>query len=112
MLNISKDGKVLKVTETAFKEYYKDFGWVPKATENVAKEPAEDTNEEAVEENPIEENPIEENDDWNDIEEEEVEKPISNMSKDELIAYANEHGINIDGINRTSQIREAILAAM
>ena len=50
-----------------------------------------------------------EEDEWADvIEEEEFEKPLSEMTRKELEAKAKELGIDLTGLGKTAQIREAI----
>lgn len=92
-VTIYKEHKKLRVTENAWKEYYKNSGWLI---------------EDEQSNNEVEE-------DWDSVLEEEdegIEKPISEMNNAELRQYAKEHDIDLSGLNSNKQIREAIKSVM
>lgn len=126
-IKIQKNDSVKTVSEAAYKNYFKDFGWVvaegdkpsvaPTETEVVEEAPAEVT-EEAVEtvetENEVE-NEVEDevaDEEWDEaIAEEDVEKPLSEMNREELVTKAESLEIDTDGKNN-SQLRKAIKEKM
>lgn len=123
-IKIQKNDSVKTVSEAAYKNYFKDFGWVvaegdepsvaPTETEVVEEAPAEVT-EEAVETVEAETNEVEDevaDEEWEEaIAEEDVEKPLSEMNREELIAKAESLEIDTDGKNN-SQLRKAIKEKM
>lgn len=116
MVNIVKGGITKKVSQSAFDDYFKPQGWeiageVKSSPIPVKK--AEKVKPEKVEEVKVEENSDEEvsDEDWDEaideLVDEEVEKPISEMNKNELIAKAESLGIDTTGLSN-KQLREAI----
>lgn len=111
-VKMKKGSVVSETTLSTFNNFFKRSGWelvddtAPNiASEEIIEEPVEGNIEEPIEES------IEENDEiWE--EDEEVTKPLSEMNREELTAYANEHGIDISGLTKNNQIREAIKSAM
>lgn len=92
-VTIYKEHKKLIVTENAWKEYYKNSGWL---VEDEQSDTATD-------------------EDWDSVLEEEdegIEKPISEMNNAELRQYAKEHDVDLSGLNSNKQIREAIKSVM
>ena len=119
MLTITKNGKTKKVSESVFKAVFKDSGWSvvgeQSPTSAVSEEHVEavETVEEVVEEN-NDENVEDEipDEEWDEaVAEEDVEKPISEMNRDELTAKAKSLGINANGMNN-NQLRKAIKEKM
>lgn len=104
MIVIRKNNKTLTVTRAAFDEYYKPNGWVSDGETTPVEEPVVDTVEDEV----VEDDTSDE--DWSEFEEEDagIEKPLSEMNKDELLAKANELGIDVSASNSNKQIREMI----
>lgn len=116
-VKIKKGEKVLTVPKTSFLNFFADQGWEEvKSSSHSGKEKKneevkeEELKDESVEEE-TEETTEEVKDEWDEAMEEDeadIEKPISEMTKDELIAYADQNGIDISGLTKTSQIKEAI----
>lgn len=114
MVRITKNGKVKSVSKTAFHNYYENSGWVIDGydsksggeiphKESVNPEPENDTVEEVEE--------VIDEDEWDDaMLDDEVEKPLSEMTRNELIEKASSMGINTNNM-KTNQIREAIKKA-
>lgn len=102
MLKIQKgegEGKKeLLVPNGAFKNFFEGAGW---HRVGVVSEVKADESEE---------------DEWSDYEEgeedDEFTKPLSEMSRAELEAYAAKLGVDLTGLNSNKQYREAIKAAM
>lgn len=96
MVVIVKGELKKKVADSAFIEYYRDNGWVvQKSNPSVT--------------NKSEKEIKSEDEEWEEIiKEEELEKPLSEMTRKELEAKANELGIDLTGLGKTAQIREAI----
>ena len=103
MVAIKKGSKRLRVPNSAYENFYKGFGWklddveIKKTVTNV---------EETVEEL----NHAEDDDeDWDSVveEDEDIEKPLSEMSHNELKKKASSLGINTAGLN-SKQLREKI----
>ena len=105
MVAIRKGSKKLRVPNSAYENYYKGFGWklddgqeikkVSSKSETVAEELAQiDEDEE----------------DWDSVvdEDEEVEKPLSEMNYDELKKKAASLGINPTGLNKR-QLKDKIV---
>jgi len=112
MVKIAKDGVINIVPMSAFNNYFKSFGWEI-VGENytppipvIEEKPAElvDKVEEA------------EQDEWDEVldelKDEEVEKPLSEMNKEELLAKAQSMGIDISKANTNKQLREVIKSYM
>lgn len=101
-IEITKNGKKVEVSKTAFDNFFKNHGWVE--CKNSA-QPV--SNKKEV--NKVEE--IEE--DWGEIEsDEDIEKPLSEMNRNELLALAEKLGVDVSGLSKNSQLRDAIKAAM
>lgn len=98
MVTIKKGDKKKVVTKSAFINYYKSSGWA--ALNGSPSKNVEEVNnvEEVTEE------------DWDSVIEEEqtLEKPLEDMTRKELEAKAKELGIDLTGLGKTAQIREAI----
>jgi len=101
MVTIKKGSMTKKVTEGAFANYYKDNGWAA-----VNGSPAKSKKVKEVPEVPEET----EEDEWAEAMKEEVEKPIDEMTRKELEQKAIDLGIDLTGLGKTAQIREAIRA--
>lgn len=100
MVIISKGEKKLKVTKSAYKNFYKHAGWVVEK-EKVKVQSVIDTDDTSDEE-------------WDEVmaDDEEPTKPLSEMNRAELEEAAKELGVNLVGLSTNKQIREAIKAAM
>lgn len=120
-IKIQKADKVIKVTRNAFLNYFSNMGWTEvdsKASGRLKKEVKEESNinikeeEQKVNDGQKEDLP---EDPWaeamNEDDDDEAEKPLSEMSKKELVQLASEKGIETNGMN-TNQIREAIKKTM
>lgn len=124
MVKITKNGKTLEVTKGVFKNTFKDQGWVIANGDSdknrvEGEEPSipvntePETQDEIPDENVEEEENDSSDEDWDDIEDEfeddEAEKPLSDMSKKELVAKAESLGIDLSGQKyTTNQIRDMI----
>lgn len=105
-VKISKNGMEKEVSVSAFENFFKNSGWEIAG----GKKPANSQSKKEKVEEKVEE-PVENNndDEWDEVlEEEEIEKPISEMSKKELIEYAEKNGISLAGLNTTAQFKQAI----
>lgn len=95
MVVIKKGKKTAKVTKSAYKNFFKGHGWLiddSGVNEDIkTNESIEDTSDE----------------DWDEVMEE-VEKPLSEMNKQELEIKAASLGVNINGLTTNKQIRDAI----
>ena len=122
MLTITKNGKIKKVSESVYTSVFKDSGWLvvgeKSPTSAVSQEQIEapvETVEEIVEENVVESDNEEDeipDEAWDEaIAEGEVEKPISEMSHNELVEKAESLGIQTKGMNN-KQLRDAIKEKM
>ena len=116
MVTISKNGKTKTVSEPAYNSIFKDAGWKivgeKSSTSSVNKkvEVEQEVVETKVEENQVEDEIPDEV--WDEVQaEEDVEKPISEMNHDELVAKAKELKIDAKGLNN-KQLREAIKEKM
>ena len=105
-VKISKNGMEKEVSVSAFENFFKNSGWEIAG----GKKPANSQSKKEKVEEKVEE-PIENNsdDEWDEVlEDEDIEKPLSEMNKKELIDYAEKNGISLAGLNTVSQFRQAI----
>lgn len=114
MIKIRKDDQSLLVTNGAYKEIYEPQGWLPEEEAEVAS-PIDDND--GINDN-IDDD-IDDEDDTDTDEEEEkaisdeelVNKPLGQMTTEELKRYASILEVNVEGLNRKA-IRGAIRAAL
>ena len=103
MIKIVRGNLVNYVSKSSFDNYFKSQGWEIAGGNEPPVSPK-------VENNVIEEE-VEE-DDWDDVldefKDEEVEKPISEMNKQELIAKAKSLDIDVSDDLTNKQLRELI----
>lgn len=114
-IKIVKGSKTQEVSQSAFENFFKNSGW-----EIAGNKPATPQSEKEKEVEKVEEenNNTEEDDEWaeamkeedseEEIEDEGIEKPLSEMTKKELIKFADEKGISLAGLSTVSQFRQAI----
>lgn len=117
MVEITKNGKTLTVSMGAFKDNFKDQGWKISSkndTEVEAKSASTSEDFETEDDMPEEVEETEEVDEseWDELEDEDVEKPISEMSKDELREKAASLGLDVPSNCKISQLREMVREAM
>lgn len=98
--------KILIVPASAFDNFYKGAGWTLADEEERREEEVLD------EEELVDEGDASEEDEWADVVEDEVEKPLSEMNRSELEAKALSLGVDLTGLTSNKQYREAIKAAM
>lgn len=107
-VKIFKGDMTKEVSLSSFENFFKNSGWKiadgKKSAISQPKEKVAEKKEETKEENNI--------DEWEEIlseeEDEEIEKPLSEMNKKELMDYAEKHGISLAGLNTNAQFRQAI----
>lgn len=110
MVTIIKDNEKLLVPVSSFREHYKRNGWKIASTPKV-----EDVPEVASDNTAI---PEDEGNMVNNEEEEmtqndtEITKPLGEMTIEELMEYAENNGINIEGLETKKEIRKAIKNAI
>jgi hypothetical protein len=115
MIKIYKNGKTLKVTQSAFNNYYANSGWrLSEASPNFEDVKADKKTLKNAESNT---NEVDVQDEWEGFDEtadaeEEFEKPLSEMNRDELTAKAKSLGLNISNVNSNKQLRELIKSHM
>lgn len=103
MVAIKKGSKKLRVPNSAYENYYKGFGWKLDDGQEIISSKSETVAEELAQIDEDEE-------DWDSVvdEDEEVEKPLSEMSYDELKKKAASLGINPTGLNKR-QLKDKIV---
>lgn len=104
MVVIKKGTNRLKVTNSAYKNFYQYAGWVVEEEKTKKKEkPQPEVNNDEVSD-----------EEWDEAmsDDEEPTKPLSEMNRAELEELAKELGVNLAGLSTNKQIREAIKAAM
>lgn len=109
MVQIRKGKMKTSVTLQAYKNFYKNAGWSIDGEQNEkiisTGAAAENTETDGVIESA--------GDEWDEaLNDEKATKPVSEMNRAELEALAAELGVNLDGMTKTSQMRDAIRAAM
>lgn len=95
MIAIKKGDKRLRVTRAAFLNFYKSAGW-SEVAEKVKRQRETQNNDAHIK------------DEWDEWGDDEVEKPVSEMNKQELEEYASAHGIDLTGLNSEKAYRKAI----
>ena len=105
MVTIKKGSKRLRVPNSAYENYYKGFGW--KLDDGVEVEKV------SPKANPVVEDLAqvdEDEEDWDSVvdEDEDIEKPLSEMNYDELKKKAASLGINPTGLNKR-QLKDKIV---
>ena len=124
-VTIKKNGKSKSVSYPVYCNYFQNAGWrvvgedtpTPSVVENEVVENKTDEAENEVSENTtdVEENEVDDevaDEEWDEvIAEEEVEKPISEMNREELVAKAESLGIEV-GNKNNNQLRKAIKEKM
>lgn len=115
MVRIGKGNLVNTVPRSSFDNFFKSQGWVILEGDNAPSNPIveKEKKEEKIEEQVVENSDSETSDDeWDEVldefKDEEVEKPLSEMNKSELIEKANSLGVDISNLNTNKQLREAI----
>lgn len=113
-VKIVKGSKTQEVSQSAFENFFKNSGWEIAGNKPATPQSENEKEIEKVEEN----NNTEEDDEWaeamkeedseEEIEDEGIEKPLSEMTKKELIKFADEKGISLAGLSTVSQFRQAI----
>ena len=105
------------VSFSSFENFFKSAGWkvageIPATSAPVKKELKKEKKHAEVEKK-VEEPVV---DEWEAIlnaeAEEGIEKPISEMNKKELVKYAKEHNISLEGLTTVNQFRNAIQEKM
>ncbi len=114
MITITKNGKTTKVSRSAFENFYKGAGWVEMESDSVSVDYS-NKRVEKIKEVRKEESAIEDEDesdeDWEAaMQEDEVEKPLSEMNNHELRNKAESMGIDVSGLKSNKELREAIRA--
>lgn len=105
-VKISKNGMEKEVSVSAFENFFKNSGWEIAGDKKPATSQSKKEEKEEVVEEPVENNS---DDEWDEVlEDEEIEKPISEMNKRELLDYAERNGISLAGLNTVNQFRQAI----
>jgi hypothetical protein len=132
MVTITKRGRKLMVTKGAFKEFFAKDGWLEEGEPKIAdfanetetddettpeadddqtngKENDADEDDSEIDSGADSDEAAEEDDEEDDI----TEKPLSEMTKKELRAYADLNNINLDDVaDRRDDLIEAIKASM
>lgn len=111
MVVITKGKKAMTVSRSAYNNFYKQNGWEIANGDNKNEKPEEVIEQETVEKENSQDDVTD--DDWADIEEEEseeegIEKPLSEMNRQELENKAAELGIDISNAKSNKQLRELI----
>ena len=104
-VKISKNGMEKEVSISAFENFFKNSGWEIAGDKKPATSQSKKV--EKVVEEPVENNS---EDEWDEVleEDDEIEKPLSEMNKKELMEYAENNGISLAGLNTVAQFRQAI----
>ena len=114
MIKIQKGDTVLTVTRGAYANYYKHLGYeavcVAKTSENPGEENThphddsqqhEDSTQLKSDEDTFEEEPVDEEPDLSEI-------PLGEMTFNQLCEYADQLGLDHDGIRKRSELRALI----
>lgn len=110
MITITNGINTLHVTEGAFKALFEPEGWRKGKAEKKAAE--EEKTAESNDLPPLKPEDLVNEEEDDEEEDEEVETPISEMTINELKAYAEEHDIDISEARNKNQLRHIIEEAM
>lgn len=124
-MTIYRNGQTLKVTKGAFTALFEPLGWVTEAPAEVitskpnnmmapkpSKTKGNKENKSILPESDLFKALKSQEEQESSPEPEEFETPISEMTLEELIDYADSNGIDIDGLTKKRDIRRAIEAAI
>lgn len=113
-VEIQRGNEKKNVSFASFENFFKSAGWkvageIPATSVPVIKELKKEKKQ--VKEEKVDPVPVK--DEWDEVlneeaDEEGIEKPISEMTRKELIKYAEDHGISLAGLNNVNQFRNAI----
>lgn len=111
MVSIVKGKKAMTVSRSAYDNFYKQNGWEIVNGNKKNEKPEEVIEQETVEE--VNSQDDVSDDDWADIEEDEadeegIEKPLSEMNRQELEEKATELGIDFSNVKSNKQLRDLI----
>lgn len=117
MVEITKGKLVVKVTKGAYNSLYKNEGW--KLTSNVkpekkAKEKPEKKKKQKPKKSEVKKEVVEEVEELDEVEtpteDLEAVTPLSEMTVEEMKAFAKEHDIDLSGVSKAADIRGIIEA--
>lgn len=117
MVKIYKGEMTLTVPNGSYEKQFKPNGWSKENSKEtigsdiMSEETMRPETPETTEEIP-EENQEDEWDEEESIESDLEEKPLSEMNREELLEFARIKGINVEGLGKNVQIREAIKATL
>ena len=116
MVIIRKGKRTIKVSQHTYDKVFKKMGYVviqdegkavrEKAAKAKEKTKAEETVDETEQADESTDEPTDE--EWDDAEAEAESVPVSEMTKAQLIEYAKQNNININGATSATQIRKVI----
>lgn len=120
-MRIVRDGQSFEVTKGAFKSLFEPYGFTPEIAPDAFSE-AEGVNSPSDEEKPLShENSSNDSPESAELEdpetenseetEEEPEKPLSEMSFSELLEYADNLGMDTEGVRNKKELRKLISTA-
>lgn len=109
---IYKKDKKLKVTSGAYKSIFKGLGWSTEPTEEHKKASHSGMNLPDPDEDELTQGETVHEDEDPASEEDLSERPLSDLSLDELRALAKQYNVNIEGMKLKRDIRSAIREAM
>lgn len=111
MVIIRKGKRTIKVSQHTYDKVFKKMGYVviqdegklvrEKTTEKKEEAKAQETEETEQVDEPTDE-------EWDDAEAEAESVPVSEMTKAQLIEYAKQNKINVNGATSATQIRKVI----
>lgn len=111
MITIAKGKKTMTVTNSAFHNFYENAGWEVKGNVKEDKVVTKSSKKEIEPEPVVEDEASDE--DWEEaMNDEEVEKPLSEMTRAELEVKATELGIEVKKDISNKQLRELIKKAI
>lgn len=100
MVRIGKGEMEKRVSLSSFHNYYENAGWL------ILDHVVGSSFEQVDESDEISDS------EWDEAIDEEPEKPLSEMNREELTAKAESLGIDISGLTKNAQIREKIKSCM
>ena len=105
-VKIFKGDMIKEVSVSSYENFFKNSGWEIAGDKKPAT--SQSKKEEVKKEEPVEEN--NNDDEWAEAmeEDEDIEKPLSEMNKKELMEYAEKNGISLAGLSTVAQYRQAI----
>lgn len=112
-VEIQKGNDKKVVSHSSFENFFRNAGWklageIPATSQSIENKKKEKKQKEVEEEDAQDEWDEVLNDETEADVDEDIEKPLSEMTKREMVEYAEKNGISLAGLSTAAQYRQAI----